>query len=98
MWSSTIFLRGDQKRKNNQFFFYDRMIWYLVILVAAVVWHLISLKYLFWQTFLALFLLVQCVGVKACTEFVVSEGACIHLGNCHWLILKAQHIHNILKI
>lgn len=55
------------------------MIWYLVILVAAVVWHLISLKHLFWQAFLTLFLLVQGIGVKACTKLVVSEGACSHL-------------------
>lgn len=49
------------------------MIWYLVILVAAVVRHLISLKDLFWQTFLSLFLLVQSIGVKSRTELVVSE-------------------------
>lgn len=49
------------------------MIWYLVILVAAVVGHLISLKDLLWQTFLSLFLLVQSIGVKSRTELVVSE-------------------------
>ena len=52
---------------------------HLVILVAAVFWHLIGLKHLFWQTLLTLFLLVQGVGVKASTKFVVSEGACSHL-------------------
>lgn len=51
------------------------MIWYLVILVATVVWHLISLKHLFGQAFLTLLLLVQSVGVKARTKLVVSEGA-----------------------
>ncbi len=50
------------------------MIWYLVILVAAVVWHLISLKHLFGQAFLTLLLLVQSVGVKARTKLVVSGG------------------------
>lgn len=50
------------------------MIWYLVILVAAVVRHLICLKHLFRQTFLSLFLLVQSIGVKSRTELVVSEG------------------------
>lgn len=54
------------------------MIWYLVILVTAAVWHLISLKNLFGQTFLTLLLLVQSVGVKACTKLVVSEGVSKH--------------------
>lgn len=47
----------------------------LVILVGASFWHFISLKHLFRQTFLTLFLLVQGVGVKARTQFVVPEGA-----------------------
>lgn len=47
----------------------------LVILVGARFWHFISLKHLFRKTFLALFLLVQGVGVKARPQFVVPEGA-----------------------
>lgn len=62
------------------------MIRYLVILVATVVWHLISLKHLFGQAFLTLLLLVESVGVKARTKLVVSEGASSHLGHCHYLI------------
>lgn len=49
------------------------LVYYLVILVAAAVWHLISLKHLFGQAFLTLLLLVQSVGVKARTKLVVSE-------------------------
>lgn len=48
---------------------------HLVILVGVGLWHFISLKHLFRQTFLTLFLLVQGVGIKACTQFVVPEGA-----------------------
>lgn len=47
----------------------------LVILVGASFWHFISLKHLFRQTFLTLFLLVQGVGIKARPQFVVPEGA-----------------------
>lgn len=48
---------------------------HLVILVGAGLWHFIGLKHLFRQTFLTLFLLVQGVGIKTCTQFVVPEGA-----------------------
>lgn len=48
---------------------------HLVILVGAALWHLISLKHLLRQTFLPLLLLVQGVGIKACTQLVVPEGA-----------------------
>lgn len=48
---------------------------HLVILVGAGLWQFISLKHLFRQTFLTLFLLVQGVGIKTCTQFVVPEGA-----------------------
>lgn len=51
------------------------MIRYLVILVAAAVRHLISLKHLLGQAFLTLLLLVQGVGVEARTKLVISEGA-----------------------
>lgn len=50
------------------------MTWYLLILVAAVVWHLIGLEHLFGQAFLTLLLLVQSVRVKPCAKLVVSEG------------------------
>lgn len=49
--------------------------WHLVVLVAAVLWHLVGLKHLLGETFLTLLLLVQCVRVKACAEFVVPNGA-----------------------
>lgn len=45
----------------------------LIVLIAAAVWHLISLKHLFGQASLTLLLLVQSVGIEACTELVVSE-------------------------
>lgn len=48
---------------------------HLVILIGAALWHLISLKHLLRQTFLPLLLLVQGVGIKACTQFVVPVGA-----------------------
>lgn len=48
---------------------------HLVILIGAGLWQFISLKHLFRQTFLTLFLLVQGVGIKARTQFVVPEGA-----------------------
>lgn len=47
---------------------------HLVVLVGAGLWQFISLKHLFRQTFLTLFLLVQGVGIKARTQFVVPEG------------------------
>lgn len=48
--------------------------WHLVVLVAAVLWHLVGLKHLLRKTFLTLLLLVQCVGVKAGAQFVVPGG------------------------
>lgn len=64
------------------------MIWYLVILVATIVWHLISLKHLLGQAFLTLLLLVKSVGVKACTKLVVSEGASSHLRHIALFLLQ----------
>lgn len=45
---------------------------YLVVLISANVWHLISLKHLFGQAFLPLLLLVQGVRVKPSTKLMVS--------------------------
>lgn len=52
---------------------------YLVILVTAAVWHLISFKHLFGEAFLALLLLVQSVGIKASTKLMISEGTSHYL-------------------
>lgn len=75
-----IVLRGQETRDDVTDLKRDTskrgaVMWHLVVLVAAVLRHLVGLKHLFGKTFLTLLLLVQCVGVKACAEFVVPNGA-----------------------